>query len=163
MCPAIGQRIVTSSQSSCDHYHWFRQFPAQSLPGAPPLKRKCLFGETFVIGCTWSCQNDNFGWQNDHVSVWWLYINLLRPSDAIYASTAQVIFGSDNGLLPVRRRAIIWTNAASFSIGTWGTNFSQIVFKYFHSRKCISKCLLENVGHLWGWPNSTRHTARVEA
>ena len=34
-----------------------------------------------------------------------------------------------NGLSPVRRQAIIWTNAVSLSIGPLGTHFSQIVFQ----------------------------------
>ena len=33
--------------------------------------------------------------------------------------------GSDNGLSPGRRQAIIWTNARIFSIGPLGTNFSE--------------------------------------
>ena len=35
--------------------------------------------------------------------------------------------GSDNGLSPERRQAIIWTNAGILLIGTLGTNFSEIV------------------------------------
>ena len=34
--------------------------------------------------------------------------------------------GSDNGLSPSRRQAIIWTNAGILSIGPLGTNFSEI-------------------------------------
>ena len=33
--------------------------------------------------------------------------------------------GSDNGLSPGRRRAIIWTNAGTLLIGPLGTNFSE--------------------------------------
>ena len=36
------------------------------------------------------------------------------------------IIGSDNGLSPGRRQAIIWTNAGILSIGPLGTNFSDI-------------------------------------
>ena len=36
------------------------------------------------------------------------------------------IIGSDNGLLPDRRQAIIWTNAGILLIGPLGTNFSEI-------------------------------------
>ena len=36
------------------------------------------------------------------------------------------IIGSDNGLLPGRRQAIIWTIAGILLIGTLGTNFSEI-------------------------------------
>ena len=37
------------------------------------------------------------------------------------------IIGSDNGLSPGRRQAIIWTNAEILLIGPLGTNFSEIV------------------------------------
>ena len=37
--------------------------------------------------------------------------------------------GSDNGLLPGRRQAIIWTNAWILLIGPLGTNFSEILIK----------------------------------
>ena len=36
------------------------------------------------------------------------------------------IIGSDNGLSPERRQAIIWTNDGIFLIGPLGTNFSEI-------------------------------------
>ena len=38
-----------------------------------------------------------------------------------------IIIGSDNGLLPERRQAIIWTNAGILLIGNLGTNLSQIL------------------------------------
>ena len=37
------------------------------------------------------------------------------------------IIGSDNGLSPGRRQAIIWTNAGILLIGPLGTNFDEIV------------------------------------
>ena len=37
------------------------------------------------------------------------------------------IIGSDNGLSPDRRQAIIWANAGILLIGPWGTHFSEIV------------------------------------
>ena len=39
------------------------------------------------------------------------------------------IIGSDNGLSPDRRQAIIWTNAGILLIGPLGTNFSEIVIE----------------------------------
>ena len=39
------------------------------------------------------------------------------------------IIGSDNGLLPERRQAIIWTNAGILLIGPLGTNFSEILIE----------------------------------
>ena len=49
----------------------------------------------------------------------------------------QTIIGSDNGLSPCRRQAIIWSNAGILLIRTLGTNFSEMVSKFmnFHSRK----------------------------
>ena len=41
----------------------------------------------------------------------------------------QTIIGSDNGLSPGQRQAIIWTNAGILLIGTLGTNFSEILIK----------------------------------
>ena len=41
----------------------------------------------------------------------------------------QVSIGSDNGLSPIRRQAIIWTNAGLLSIGPLETNFSEILIK----------------------------------
>ena len=39
------------------------------------------------------------------------------------------IIGSDNGLSPGRRQAIIWTNAGILSIGHLGTNFNEILIE----------------------------------
>ena len=40
-----------------------------------------------------------------------------------------IIIGSDNGLSPGRRQAIIWTNAEILLIGPLGTNFNEILIK----------------------------------
>ena len=64
--------------------------------------------------------------------------------------------GSDNGLSPGRRRAIIWTNAGILLIRTLGTNFSEISsaihtssFKKMHLKRSSAKwcpvCLGLNV------------------
>ena len=39
------------------------------------------------------------------------------------------IIGSDNGLSPRRRQAIIWTNDGILLIGPLGTNFSEILIE----------------------------------
>ena len=46
----------------------------------------------------------------------------------IYVSQPTSI-GSDNGLSPGRRQAIIWTNAGMLLIGPLGTNFSEILIE----------------------------------
>ena len=68
----------------------------------------------------------------------------------------QTIIGSDNGLSPGRRQAIIWTNAGILLIGPWGTKFSDILivfqtvsFKKMHLKMSSAKwrpfCLGLNV------------------
>ena len=39
------------------------------------------------------------------------------------------IIGSDNGLAPEQRQAIIWTKAGILLIGPLGTNFSEILIE----------------------------------
>ena len=53
------------------------------------------------------------------------------------------ISGSDNGLSPGRRQAIIWTNASILLIGPLGTNFSEILvgIQTFSLRKMHLKML----------------------
>ena len=66
------------------------------------------------------------------------------------------IIGSDNGLSPGRRQAIIWTNAGILLIGPVGTNFNEILigiqtfsFKKMHLKVSSAKwrpcCLGHNV------------------
>ena len=66
------------------------------------------------------------------------------------------IIGSDNGLSPGRRQAIIWTSAGILLIGSLGTNFSEIligiqIFSFkkmklkMSSAKCRPFCLGLNV------------------
>ena len=73
----------------------------------------------------------------------------------IYISKLS-IFDSDNGLLPGRRQAIIWTNAGLLLIRPLGTNFSEILieiltfsFKKMHLKVSSEKqwpfCLGHNV------------------
>ena len=56
-------------------------------------------------------------------------VNSLCNEGRIYASVNYAIIGSDNGLSPARRQAIIWTNAGILLIGPLGTNFSEIFIK----------------------------------
>ena len=63
------------------------------------------------------------------------------------------IIGSDNGLSPGRRQAIIWTNARILLIRPLGTNFSEILigiqtfsFKKMHLKMSSAKCRLFCLG-----------------
>ena len=72
----------------------------------------------------------------------------------IYAPVNWVRIGSDNGLAPIRRQAIISTNAGLLSIGPFGTNFSEILItiQNFSFTKSICKYRLWNGGHfVQGW------------
>ena len=71
------------------------------------------------------------------------------------------IIGSDNGVSPGRRQAIIWTNAAILLNGPLGTNFSEILIgvqtfplKKMHLKMLSTKwhplCLGLNVLTHWG-------------
>ena len=55
------------------------------------------------------------------------------------------IIGSDNGLSPGRRQAIIWTNAGILFIGPLGTNFSEILLKIHIHSHFIQENAFENV------------------
>ena len=59
------------------------------------------------------------------------------------------IIGSDNGLSPGRRQAIICPNAGISLIGPIRTMFREIFIEIhtFSFKKCIWKCRLENGGH----------------
>ena len=75
--------------------------------------------------------------------------------------------GSDNGLAPTRRQAIIWTNAGILLIGPLGTNFSEILieihtfsFKKMHLKMlsgkwrpfCLGLNVLTRKGLFWQTP-----------
>ena len=51
----------------------------------------------------------------------------------VYVSVNRGSIGSDNGLSPIQRQAIISPNARLLSIGPIGTNFSEIVIKIQNS------------------------------
>ena len=82
------------------------------------------------------------------------------------------ILGSDNGLSPYRRQAIIWTNAKILLIGHIGTNFSEIsieilTFSFKKMRLEASSaiwrpfCLGLNVLTPWLWYDITLATTNV--
>ena len=69
-------------------------------------------------------------------------------SEAYICVRKLTIIGSDNGLSPGRRQAIIWTNAGILLIRTLETNFSEIVSEiHTFKKKCIWKCHLYNGSH----------------
>ena len=59
----------------------------------------------------------------------------------------QTIIGSDNGLSPGRRQAIIWTNGGILLIRSLGTNFSEILSK--NHTFSFKKMLLKTSSAKW--------------
>ena len=95
-------------------YHW--------------LKQKADFHQHLncsyhVVGCMVSEQNENLVNLNVIASLthWGrvTHICVSKPTT----------IGSDNGMWPGRRQAIIWTNAEILLIGSLGTNFSEILIE----------------------------------
>ena len=64
-------------------------------------------------------------WFHEHA--WGLLTHWGRVTHICVSKLTTI--GSDNGLLPSRRQAIIWTNAGISLIGTSGTNFSEILIE----------------------------------
>ena len=80
----------------------------------------------------WALWNTSNGW---HWSCWH---SVVITNDGLVGLThwgrvthicvsKLTTIGSDNGLSPGRRQAIIWTNAGILLIGTLGTNFTEIL------------------------------------
>ena len=77
----------------------------------------------------------------------WNFVSEICYSPCICISKFTII-GSDNGLSPGRRQAIIWTNAGILLIVPLGTNFSEILIKIitFSFKKM---CLKESSVKWW--------------
>ena len=82
---------------------------------------------------------------------WGSLINqLISPYCRIYASVNRVGNGSGNGLSPVRRQAITWTNADLLLIGLLGTNFSEIsigILSFSFKKNAFENVVCQNGGH----------------
>ena len=60
---------------------------------------------------------------------WWFAALTHRGRVTHICVSKLIIIGSDNGLSPDRRQAIIWTNSGILLIGPVGTNFSEILIE----------------------------------
>ena len=60
----------------------------------------------------------------------WIYQIVTGVTSVVGVSSTHLV-GSDNGLLPGRRQAIIWTNAGILLIELMGTNFSEILIEIY--------------------------------
>ena len=69
-------------------------------------------------------------WNNNHISHLHEVDDLTRWGRVTHICINKLTtFGSDNGLSPGRRQAIIWTNAGILLIGPLRTNLSEILIK----------------------------------
>ena len=67
----------------------------------------------------------------EHFAWWHSYTSLTHWGRATHICVGKLtIIGSDNGLSPGRRQAIIWTIAGILLIGPFGTNFSEILIGF---------------------------------
>ena len=79
---------------------------------------KWMSPRTYMLHMTWQYQRENYCYTLTH----WGRMTHICVSDL-------TIIGSDNGLSPYRRQAIIWTNAGILLIGPLETNFSEILIE----------------------------------
>ena len=142
------------------------------------MKHKNMFAFT-LISWHWECAGswNYFLLKNRNppiFSISWLLTHWGRETHVCVGNLT--IIGSDNGLSPARRQAIIWTNAGLLLIGPLGTNFSENLikintfpFKKMHLKMSSGKwwpfCLGLNVlmtwrhkepgnGYSWYWPSN---------
>ena len=99
--------------------------PDDSNPLPEPMLTNYQWGR---VAFTWV----QFHWKScsRYLSLMWFW-NLIIKTHWCRATHICVgkltIIGSDNGLSPGRRQAIIWTNAGILLIGPIGTNFNEIL------------------------------------
>ena len=91
--------------------------------------------------CNEICLDDIIDWISQNMSILFKWHRKKRLSASAWVQchlnelthwgwvTNLTIIGSDNGLLPGRRQAIIWTNAGILFIGPLRSNFSEILFE----------------------------------
>ena len=80
-------------------------------------------------------------WSVHVMPVWHQAITLTHWGRVMHICVSkQTTIGSDNGLSPGRRQAIIWTNAGILLIGPMGTTFSEILIE-IHAFSFKKMCL----------------------
>ena len=96
----------------------------ESGPRCPILSSQCLsLNGCPIFKCvveTWPHKRVSYSGSRDKPLTHWGRVTYICVSKL-------TIIGSDNGLSPGRRQAIIWTSARILSIGSLETNFSEIL------------------------------------
>ena len=97
---------ITHTLSACP---WLKHFEVWEMQGSP-----------------WQVSLSSWETSLSLFQFHWLTHPPLVPHICVNKLT---IIGSENGLSPIWRQAIIWTNAGLLSIGPLGTNFSEVLIK----------------------------------
>ena len=116
-------------------FHW-----SMNIHCYPKMKNKCTISLKrlkFVNQIQWKIHLTEIlvhginRYKPLHMSVQHVYVkwNIFEAEWRIYASTNWVISGSDNGLSPARCQSIIWPNSVFWSIGSFETYLTEILFK----------------------------------
>ena len=100
--------------------HWLSPFPEWSLGLLFVVLLLC-----FVSICFYPYPSGLHHWSNHHHTI--ILTHWGRVTHICVGKLS--IIGSDNGLSPERRQAIIWTNAGILLIRPLGTNFSEILIE----------------------------------
>ena len=135
-------------------------FPSQRASNAelccfPFCQHQQAVESTVWVATDMRCHEAHARWlMKDMVAVWtqrsWPKCYLTHLGRATHICVSELtIIGSDNGLSPDRRQAIICTNAGILLIRTLGTSFSEILstihtfsFKKMHLKMSSAKCRL---------------------
>ena len=112
-----------------------------------PCVSRCLRVNRQEIN-TEVCHDDVMTWK--YFLYYWSLTHWGRVTHKCVSKLTSI--GSDNGLSPGRRQAIIWTNAGILLIGPFGTNINETLieihsFSFKKIIKCIWKCRQENGSH----------------
>ena len=118
-CAAVGWKDCASIRSYfCFRFHWNLFLKVQVTVSQHWLR--WWHGTEQLTSHATECVTSHYLKQGcDHVGPCWVWVTHICVSKL-------TIIGSDNGLSPGRRQAIIWTNAGILLIWTLGTNFIEI-------------------------------------
>ena len=90
----------------------------------------------------------------DHTLLYWDLTVLTHWGRVLHKCISKVaIIGSDNGLSPGRRQAIIWTNAGILSTGLLGTSFKENAFE-----NVVCKIVA-----ILSWPQCVKYSYKVSS
>ena len=153
---------------------WYRSSDSNSITWTWKRRHNFVW-ETILYYYYFSLRRAAWPWSSTCIFIvallqqvtYWDHIRKLWGRVTYICVSKLTIMGSDNGLSPGRRQAIIWTNAGILLIRPWGTNFSEILigiqafsFKKKHLKMSSAKwrpfCLGLNVLKLyarWRSPN----------